>query len=200
MESRWKRDQEQEPLTGADDREHADPMVPEPGEAEFGGGEEELCFQDRPEADGSVEISALEEEKKMLIDRLSRLQADFDNYRKRVEKERAELIDYACAQAFTDFLPILDNFERALGAGQTEGENFVKGVELIYRQFLTFLEKQGVAVIEAEGALLDPHLHHAVLKEPGPAGVAEDTVIGVLQKGYLLKDRVLRPAMVKVAE
>lgn len=204
MKTKWNQEanQEQEPLTQAKDTESAEEIIPEPGEAEFSGGEEHLHPEDQPEAtpEKSPEVLALEEEKRILIDRMSRLQADFDNYRKRVEKEKLELTDYAYAKVFTNFLPILDNFERALSSGQTESDGFAKGVELIYRQFVTFLEKQGVTVIEAQGAALDPHLHHAVMKEAGPEGVAEDTVIEVLQKGYLLKDRVLRPAMVKVAE
>lgn len=201
MQTKWN---EQEPLSEAKDTKNAEEIIPEPGTAEFSGGEENLCPEDQPTPetgkDPASEVRVLEDEKRVLVDRLSRLQADFDNYRKRVEKEKLELADYANAEIFSNFLPILDNFERALASGQTESDGFAKGVEMIYRQFITFLEKQGVTMIEAEGAIFDPHLHHAVFKEAGPEGVAEDTIIEVLQKGYLMKDRVLRPAMVKVAE
>lgn len=148
----------------------------------------------------SPEVLALEEEKKALIDRLSRLQAEFDNYRRRQAQERTDFISRANERLLLDFLPIMDNFERALAAGDTNEESFLKGVSMIYRQMQTLLEKSGVTSFEAEGESFDPHRHHAVSKELAPDGVLEDTVIQVLQKGYLCQKRVLRPAMVKVAE
>lgn len=148
----------------------------------------------------SPEVLALEEEKKGLIDRLSRLQAEFDNYRRRQAQERVDFISRANERLLLDFLPIMDNFERALAAGDANEESFLKGVSMIYRQMQTLLEKSGVTSFEAEGESFDPHRHHAVSKESAPDGVLEDTVIQVLQKGYLCQKRVLRPAMVKVAE
>lgn len=148
----------------------------------------------------SPEVLALEEEKKGLIDRLSRLQAEFDNYRRRQAQERMDFISRANERLLLDFLPIMDNFERALAAGDANEESFLKGVSMIYRQMQTLLEKSGVTSFEAEGESFDPHRHHAVSKESAPDGVLEDTVIQVLQKGYLCQKRVLRPAMVKVAE
>lgn len=194
---------EQDVTTTSDDMEFAaeckeqDGQIdPEPGEAEFSGGEEPAVATETK----IPELVALEEEKKNLIERLSRLQADFDNFRRRANQERDELKEWVEGDVLTRLLPVLDNFERALSAGQNEGESFAKGVEMIYRQILGVLEKSGVTVMDAEGQPFDPHLHHAVMKETAPEGVAEDTVIAVLQKGYLMKDRVLRPAMVKVAE
>ncbi len=148
----------------------------------------------------SPEVVALEEEKKNLFDRLSRLQAEFDNYRRRVSQEKKDLRAYANENLLTELLTIIDNFERALSVQENENESFFKGVEMIYRQVMNLLEKQGVTVIKAEGEPFDPNLHHGVMKEAGPEGVEEETVIAVLQKGYLYKDRVLRPAMVKIAE
>ncbi|AZR74854.1 nucleotide exchange factor GrpE [Anoxybacter fermentans] len=146
------------------------------------------------------EKKKLEEEKKNLIDKLSRLQADFNNYRRRVAQEMEEHKARANERLLAELLPIIDNFERALSVEQNNDESFVKGVEMIYKQLLNLLEKEGVTPIEAEGEIFDPHLHHAVMKEPAPEGVVEDTIIAVLQKGYYYKGRVLRPAMVKVAE
>ncbi len=148
----------------------------------------------------SPEILALEEEKKNLIDRLSRLQADFDNYRRRALQENKDLRARANEKLLSELLSIIDNFERALDVQENETESFIKGIEMIYRQIMSLLEKEGVTPIEADGESFDPNLHHGVIKEPAPEGVEEDTVTAVLQKGYMYKDRVLRPAMVKVAE
>ena len=178
------------------EEQNASQISPEPGEAEFSGGDEPATTNPTK----TPEVSALEDEKKALLDRLARLQADFDNFRRRTNLEREELKDWVEADVLGKFLPIMDNFERALSTGQNEGESFLKGVEMIYRQFQSTLEKAGVTVMEAEGQPFDPNLHHAVIKEAAPEGVQEDTVIAVMQRGYYYKDRVIRPAMVKVAE
>jgi len=133
-------------------------------------------------------------------DHLLRLQADFDNYRKRSQKERTELIKYASERIVEDLLPVLDNFERAASAAKVNPDfaAFSKGVDMIFRQLQTALYKEGLKAMEAVGQPFDPNLHEAVLRvasEEHP----ENTVVEELQKGYYLKEKVLRPCMVKVS-
>jgi len=133
-------------------------------------------------------------------DHLLRLQADFDNFRKRSQKEKAELIKYASERIVEDLLPVLDNFERAASAAKVNPDfaAFSKGVDMIYRQLQTALYKEGLKAMESVGQPFDPNLHEAVLRvasEEHP----ENTVVEELQKGYYLKEKVLRPCMVKVS-
>ena len=146
------------------------------------------------------QLEALQRDKNALQDRLLRTAAEFDNYRKRMERERRELSEYAAADVLKDLLPILDNFERALQAPATpETEALRKGLELIHRQMLDVLKKRGVTQIEALGADFDPNFHEAVIHEAS-ADHREGEVMQELQRGYLLGERLLRPAMVKVAK
>jgi molecular chaperone GrpE len=145
-------------------------------------------------------VEALRREKDALQDRLLRTAAEFDNYRKRMDRERAEFTAYASADVLTDLLPIIDNIERALQApASPEAERFRTGVELIHKQMLELLKKRGVRPIEALGADFDPNVHEAVIHEESPAH-REGEVIQELQRGYVLGERLLRPAMVKVAK
>jgi len=133
-------------------------------------------------------------------DHLLRLQADFDNYRKRSQKEKTELIKYASERIVEELLPVLDNFERAASAAKVNPDfvAFSKGMDMIYRQLQTALYKEGLKAMEAIGQPFDPNLHEAVLRvtsEEHP----ENTVVEELQKGYYLKEKVLRPCMVKVS-
>jgi molecular chaperone GrpE len=143
-------------------------------------------------------VDELRREKEALQDRLLRTAADFDNYRKRVDRERRDLAEYTAADVLTEVLPIIDNLERALTAA-AEADPLRKGVELIHKQMLDLLRKRGVKVIEALGADFDPNFHQAVIHEPSSQH-REGEVIAELQRGYLLGDRLLRPAMVKVAK
>jgi molecular chaperone GrpE len=167
--------------------------------------EQTLNEQDPPPAEGQpadTQPDALEElrrEKDSLHDRLLRTAAEFDNYRKRVERERRELADYMKADVLAELLPIVDNFERALQAPSTDADPLRKGVELIHKQMLDFLRKRGVTPIEALGADFDPNFHQAVIHETSPSH-REGEVIEELQRGYMLGDKLLRPAMVKVAK
>jgi molecular chaperone GrpE len=144
-------------------------------------------------------LEELRREKDSLQDRLLRTAAEFDNYRKRVERERKELADYMKADVLTELLPIVDNFERALQAPSSEDGSLRKGVELIHKQMVDFLRKRGVTPIEALGADFDPNFHQAVIHETSPAH-REGEVIEELQRGYMLGEKLLRPAMVKVAK
>jgi molecular chaperone GrpE len=145
-------------------------------------------------------IAALQQEKDALQDRLLRTAAEFDNFRKRVERERRELSEFAAADVLAELLPIIDNFDRALQTpAGPEAEAFRKGIELIHRQMLDLLRKRGVKPIEALGADFDPNVHEAVMHEASSEH-REGEVMQELQRGYTLGDRLLRPAMVKVAK
>lgn len=130
-------------------------------------------------------------------DRYLRTLADFDNFRKRSEREKGEFFKYALAGVMKDLLPVLDNFDRALEHAE-EGDDFHKGVAMIYKQLFSQLQKHGVTVIDEAGVAFDPNIHEAVVREENDT-VPSHTVSEILQKGYFLHDRLLRPAMVKVA-
>ncbi len=162
--------------------------------------EQALNDQDPPPAETQNDVvEELRREKDSLQDRLLRTAAEFDNYRKRVDRERRDLADYMKADVLAEILPIVDNFERALQAPSSDADSMRKGVELIYKQMVDFLRKRGVTPIEALGADFDPNFHQAVIHETSPAH-REGEVIEELQRGYMLGDKLLRPAMVKVAK
>lgn len=131
-----------------------------------------------------------------LTENLQRLQAEFENYKKRVEKEFIEFRKYANEELISELLLIIDNFELAI-KNKDKKEDFVKGVELIFSQFYELLEKKGLKVIESEGKKFDPCLHEALLKDEN-ADFEQDMITEELQKGYLLGDKVLRHSKVKV--
>lgn len=145
------------------------------------------------------EVSEIDEKEKQigeLSDRLLRTQAEFENYRRRTQKEKEELASYTKAILFGQLLPILDNFERALAS--SEGDSFKQGVEMIHRQFAETLEKQGLAKIDTQDQIFDPQYHEAVMRESAE-DVPEGMILQELQPGYKLGDQVIRPAMVKVS-
>ena len=128
--------------------------------------------------------------------RYMRLMADFQNYKKRVEKEKKDLYSYANEKLVTELLDVLDNFERALEQ-ETSDENFKKGMEMIFKQLSNVLEKSGLAEIAALGEDFDPNVHNAVMTEE-TEDYESGKVSGVMQKGYTLNGKVIRPSMVKV--
>ena len=146
-----------------------------------------------------AQLSQLESERDEYLDTLRRVQAEFENYRKRVIKEQTALVDRATEGLVEQLLPVLDSFDLALknadAAGSDDIENVRKGVELVYAELLGVLEKAGVSRIEAEGKPFDPNVHEAVMQEEGDG---DPVVTDVLRTGYTLRGRVLRPAMVKV--
>ena len=129
--------------------------------------------------------------------RYVRVLADFENFRKRTEREKADFFRYAVANVLKDVLPVLDNFDRALDHAE-EGDEFHKGVSLIYKQLYDVLQRHGLKPIEESGVAFDPNIHEAVVREEDDS-VPNHSVTAVLQKGYFLHDRLLRPALVKVA-
>jgi molecular chaperone GrpE len=144
------------------------------------------------------ELERLRQERDSLLDRLARLQAEFDNFRKRSAREQQEFRDYALAEAIKGLLPVVDSFDRALAAPERSSEEFHQGIELINRQLHDALAKLGVQPIEARGEPFDPNLHQAVqMVETDEA--QDHHVLDELQRGYKLKNRLLRPAMVRVA-
>jgi molecular chaperone GrpE len=154
-----------------------------------------------PAGDGSVaeQIQKLVAEKQDLQSTLVRRQADFDNYRKRVERERLQERHRGAEQVIEQVLPVLDAFDLALsGQSGAASAEYRKGFEIIRAQLWNTLAKQGLQPIEAVGKPFDPHLHHAIENVP-TAEQPEGTVVGEMQTGYMLHDRVLRPAMVRVA-
>jgi len=158
--------------------------------------EPEVQAEDIPPEEGFAD--ALEAQLKEKNDRILRLQADFENFRRRTAKEKEELTAVITQNMLGDLLPLLDNFERAMAVEQTDGEAFRKGVEMIFTQLKEVLNKNGLEHIEAEGQPFDPNVHQAVMRVENP-DVSDGTVTQVLQKGYRAKGRVIRPAMVQVA-
>ena len=146
----------------------------------------------------SDELEKLRAERDALLDRLARSQAEFENARKRAAREQQDYREYALADALKTILPILDSFERALKIGANEQSDFHSGVELIYKQLEDALAKIGLRRVPAQGQPFDPHVHEAIeMVETGD--VPDHQVLEELQHGYKLKDRLLRPAMVRVA-
>jgi molecular chaperone GrpE len=140
---------------------------------------------------------SLAEENRQLKDRVVRTLADFENFRKRSDREKADFFKYSLANVMRDIVPVLDNFDRALDHAE-EGDEFHKGVLLIYKQLYDMLQKHGLKPIEESGVVFDPNIHEAVVREEN-GSVPSHTVVAILQKGYFLHDRLLRPALVKVA-
>lgn len=148
----------------------------------------------------STELGDLRRERDDFKDRWLRKSAEFDNYRKRIERERREQADQAVVDLLQELLLVVDDFDRALTVDAGEGGGaYRKGVELIHGKLHDLLRKQGLKAIDVLGADFDPNIHQAVMHEDSPEH-REGEVIGDLRKGYMLNDRLLRPAMVKVAK
>lgn len=143
-------------------------------------------------------LASAEEESGRMREVLLRKTADFDNLKRRTEREKSDYFKYALAETFRDLLAVVDNFHRATAHADSGGEEFRAGVVMIERQLGDVLKKYGLAEIPALGLAFDPNVHEAVVREETET-VAPGTVLEVLQKGWILNDRLLRPALVKVA-
>lgn len=174
-----------------------------------GEGEGELACDGETPAEATPEelrltlqakLDETEKQAKEYYEHLQRLQAEFDNFRKRTQKEKEETVKYAAERVIEAMLPILDNFNRAMLASENHQDfaGLVQGMELILRQMQSVLAKEGLKEIEALGQPFDPNLHEAVLQIDSKEH-PENTVVEELQKGYYLKEKVLRPSMVKVS-
>jgi molecular chaperone GrpE len=153
--------------------------------------------QEQQEERVDIDVDALQAERDQLFDRLQRLAAEFDNYRKRNARETAALTAHANERLVKELIPVLDDLGRALeAASEHEEAKLEEGVRLVHRSLADLLAKEGLAEIEADGKF-DPHVHEALLSQPSDQ--EEGSVIEVVQKGYKLGDKVLRPARVVVA-
>ena len=156
--------------------------------------------QEAPEDNASALKAQVESLQAALAEkdnRVKRLQADFENFRRRTSKEREELANVVTQDLLKGMLPILDNFDRAMAAEQKDSESFQKGVEMIYTQLHETLKNDGLEPIETAGQKFDPNFHQAVMRVENP-DLEDDTIAQELQKGYIVKGRVIRPSMVQV--
>ncbi|UOQ46335.1 nucleotide exchange factor GrpE [Halobacillus salinarum] len=162
--------------------------------------EREILEEEYSDAEISVEqLEQLRKENEQINNRLLRLQADYDNFRRRTMQEKEADRKYRSQSLIEELIPVLDNFERAFQI-EVEGEaaqKFAEGMKMVHDQFKAALDKEGVETIPAEGEPFDPHLHQAVMQVEDD-NYESNVVVEELQKGYRLKDRVIRPAMVKV--
>jgi molecular chaperone GrpE len=162
----------------------------------------EEILQDAKEEESILNFkSKLKEKEQELVElqtKLTRLQADFQNYKRRTENDKAISINYGIESIAIDILPVLDNFQRALSTNEDKEELFYKGVSMIEKQFVEALEKNCVKEIESLGKEFDPNFHHAVstLESEEEQGI----ILEVLQKGYIINEKVIRPAMVIVSQ
>lgn len=184
----------------------------EPGSAVQGASPDQV---DLPEAEreeaageqGQEEVDVQELERRLAeqtalaqdyFQRLARMQADFENYRRRMNREREEWFKYASQSLVAELLPVVDNFERALAAKEEDPAQVVAGVEMIYRQLMDVLTREGLSPVPAVNEPFDPARHEAIMQEETDS-YPDNTVIEELRRGYYFKDRLLRPALVKVA-
>ncbi|MCR5482085.1 MAG: nucleotide exchange factor GrpE [Clostridia bacterium] len=155
--------------------------------------------EETPEEAEGAEAAAPEEEKEDADTQYMRLMADFQNYKKRVEKEKGDIYAFANEKILSDMLDVIDNFERALSQKNDAGEGFMDGMNMIFKQMMGVLEKYGLEEIDALGKEFDVNFHNAVMTEATDE-YESGTVSAVLQKGFTLNKKVVRPAMVKVAQ
>lgn len=181
-------EQEQQETTAAESQE----PVNEAGAAEAQA--EDMVGQEQGE------IARLTAEAEEHQQRFVRAQADFDNFRRRTQKEKEELAKYASMKLITELVPVIDNFERAMATVPegTENESFSKGIQMIFRQLESVLNNEGLTAMETVGQPFNPEFHQAIMQVESDE-YEEGTVVEEVQKGYMLKDKVLRPAMVKVS-
>ena len=188
------------------DEQKLDEMQQEINEASAEAEAEEVEDQNDAEVDEAAETETSDEaqqleklaaELKEKEERVLRLQADFENFRRRTAKEKEELSAVVTQGILKDMLPLLDNFERAMAAEAKDGEAWQNGVELIFTQFGEVLKKNGLEKIETEGQKFDPNFHQAVMRVQNEE-LEDDDIAQELQKGYMVKGRVIRPSMVQV--
>ncbi|HZG57380.1 nucleotide exchange factor GrpE [Paenibacillus sp.] len=182
--------------------ENQNPATGEPEEAVDAAANAEPVEAEPAQDAGASEVEALKLAAEEHYQRYLRTQADFDNFRRRARTEKEEFAKYASQKLIEGLLPIVDNFDRAVAASreQRDFESLAKGVEMIQRQLAALLEGEGLKAIEAVGQPFNPELHQAIMQVPAEEGGASGIVVEELQKGYMLKEKVIRPSMVKVTE
>ena len=158
----------------------------------------EGVVEDAPaEADPAAEVEALKQQLAESAERMKRLQADFENFRRRTRQEKEELSNMVVQDFIKDLLPMIDNFDRAMAAEATDAAQFQQGVEMIYKQLDEVLKGKGLEKIETAEAKFDPNFHQAVMRVENP-DLEDDTIAAELQKGYMVGEAVIRPSMVQV--
>lgn len=158
---------------------------------------EEGEVQEAEEKSPEAEIEVLNAKLAENAERMKRLQADFENFRRRTRQEKEELSNMVIQGFITELLPLVDNFDRAMAAEATDAEKFQQGVEMIYNQLTEILKNKGMEVIDVTDAKFDPNFHQAVMRVQNP-DLEDDTIAAELQKGYMVKGKVIRPSMVQV--
>lgn len=205
------KDSKEEVDNAADEKKEDDKAATEKSEAEASESKEEKAEDEAKEE--AKETSSKDKDKKAskkdkknnkaqelideLNDKVMRQMAEFENFRKRSDKEKSQMYDMGAKNILEKILPVVDNFERGLSTAE-EGDSFADGMKMIYKQLMTCLEEAGVKEIEAEGQEFNPDYHNAVMHVEDEE-LGENVVVEVLQKGYMYNDSVLRHAMVKVA-
>ncbi len=167
----------------------------------MGDSKKEKSEQSRKEKKLKEALKNKTKEAEEYLSQMKYLKADFENYKKRMNREKEEFAKYATEKLVLEILTVVDNLQRAIEAG-TDGSgktSLLEGVEMTYKQLLNILEKEGVKCIKAEGEMFDPHLHECVMTEETDKH-EEDTVLHEIQKGYTLNSRVIRHSKVKIAK
>ena len=149
------------------------------------------------EQDPAAELEALKKQLAEGVERMKRLQADFENFRRRTRQEKEELSSMVVQDFIKELLPMLDNFDRAMVAEATDAVKFQQGVEMIYNQLTDVLKNRGLELIDTKAAKFDPNFHQAVMRVENPE-LEDETIAMELQKGYMVKGKVIRPSMVQV--
>ncbi len=167
------------------------------------GTEETVSRKEQEEEPESKMLEIKEAEVKELNEKILRIHADFDNYRKRAQREKEEWVKYSSLDLINKMLPIIDNLERAVESLEQQDETIKKifaGIEMIYRQLMEVLGEEGLLKIESLGKVFDPQFHEAMMQVEAEEGQEDNEIVEELRKGYCFKDRVVRPTMVKVAK
>ena len=166
-------------------------------EAQAEAGNDEAAVEAEAEQDPAAEAEALKVQLAEGAERMKRLQADFENFRRRTRQEKEELSNLVVQDFIKELLPMLDNFDRAMAAEATDAAKFQQGVEMIYNQLTEILKNKGMELIDTKDAKFDPNFHQAVMRVENP-DLEDEAIAMELQKGYMVKGKVIRPSMVQV--
>ena len=166
-------------------------------EAQAEAGNDEAAVEAEAEQDPAAEAEALKVQLAEGAERMKRLQADFENFRRRTRQEKEELSNLVVQDFIKELLPMLDNFDRAMAAEATDAAKFQQGVEMIYNQLAEILKNRGMELIDTKEAKFDPNFHQAVMRVENP-DLEDEAIAMELQKGYMVKGKVIRPSMVQV--
>ena len=166
-------------------------------DAQAEAGNDEAAVEAEAEQDPAAEAEALKMQLAEGAERMKRLQADFENFRRRTRQEKEELSNMVVQDFIKELLPMLDNFDRAMAAEATDAAKFQQGVEMIYNQLTEILKNKGMELIDTKDAKFDPNFHQAVMRVENP-DLEDEAIAMELQKGYMVKGKVIRPSMVQV--